>query len=66
MDLYDYKDLYENYGDYLTPKELAIYLRIHYNTVYELLCTRKIRGKRIGRKWLIPKHRIVDFLNQTT
>lgn len=61
----EYTDLYENYGDYLTPKELATYLGIHYNTVYELLSKRKIKGKRIGRKWRIPRHRVVEFLEQT-
>ena len=61
----EYSDLYENYGDYLTPKELATYLGVHYNTVYELLNNRKILGKKIGRTWRIPRHRVVDYLEQT-
>ena len=66
MDQKEYNDLYQNYGDYLTPKELATYLNIHYNTACELLKKRKILGKKIGRTWRIPRYRVVDFLNQTT
>lgn len=62
MNSREYSDLYENYGDFLTPKELAIYLKIHYNTACDLLRTRKIIGKKIGNFWRVPRHRIVDFL----
>ena len=53
-----------DYGDVLTVKELAEVLRIGKNAAYSLVRDGKVVGIRVGRKLLIPKIRIVDFLNE--
>jgi excisionase family DNA binding protein len=59
-----YPVLYEKYNDTLTLKDLANYLDISYNTACRLLKERAILGKRVGREWRIPRHRVVDFLEK--
>ena len=50
------------YGDVLTVIETAKVLRIGKNAAYELVRDGKITSIRVGRKYLIPKQCILDFL----
>ena len=59
----DYKNLHEKYGDYLTAKELAEYLRICDNTAYKLLKKKHIKARRVGNNWRIPSANVIKFLN---
>ena len=63
MDINNFNDLFSKYGDHLTAHELAEYLGICNNTVYILLKTRKIKGRRVGSKWIITRTNIIKFLN---
>jgi len=58
-----YKDLFENYGDHLTVKELAKYLGVCDNTVYKLLRTRRIKGRRVGTDWRITRENVMKLLD---
>ena len=58
----NYSDLYTNYGDYLTVEQVATYLAVSENLVYTLLKKRRLKGRKIGRAWRIPKARIVEYL----
>jgi len=58
-----YKNLHEKYGDYLTAKELAEYLRICENTAYRLLRKKYIKARRVGNNWRIPSVNIIKFLD---
>ncbi|WP_138206386.1 helix-turn-helix domain-containing protein [Haloimpatiens lingqiaonensis] len=46
-----------------TPKEVAPMLRIHVNSVYELVATGELRSIRVGRKILISETAIGEFIN---
>ena len=52
----------KDYPDILTPNELAIILRIGKNATYALLHDDIIRHKRNGKKYLIPKKNVIDYL----
>ena len=59
-----YQNLFEKYNDILTIPELAAYLRIGRNKAYELVNTRKIKGKRIGSEWRIARKNVIDYLER--
>jgi excisionase family DNA binding protein len=52
----------EDYGDVLTVRELAAILRIGKNAAYALISDGAIVSVRVGRKYLVPKNCILDFL----
>ena len=56
------KEMFENYPDVLKVEELMQMLHIGRNRVYELLSTNAIRNIRIGRRYIIPKTGVIEFL----
>jgi excisionase family DNA binding protein len=46
-----------------TPEEVSQILGLHLNTVYRHLRNKKIRGKQIGRLWLIPASTVANLLD---
>ena len=52
-------------NDALTPPEVAAYLRIAKNTVYELIRRGELRAYRIGRKVRIDRQDIEAYMRQT-
>lgn len=55
----------KDYPDILTVKEVAEILRIGKNMVYQMLQTNTICSRRVGRKFLIPKKCVIDYINET-
>ncbi|GHV13299.1 hypothetical protein FACS1894219_07920 [Clostridia bacterium] len=55
----------DNYRDVLTVKELAEVLRIGKNAAYDLVRTRAVASVRIGRKYLVPKRKVIEFLGDS-
>jgi len=53
------------YPDVLTVKELANILGIGINKAYELVNLRVIGSKRIGRRIVIPKLCVIDYLESS-
>jgi len=53
------------YPDVLTVKELANALGIGINKAYELVNFRVIGSKRIGRRIVIPKVCVIDYLESS-
>lgn len=51
------------YRDVLTPDELAKALGISQKSAYQLLHDGTIGFKRIGKKYLVPKVCVLDYLN---
>lgn len=51
------------YPDVLTVQQLAEVLGIGNNKAYELIKQRTIGCKRIGRRIIIPKTCLIDFLH---
>ena len=56
------KDMFSEYGDIVTVEEVMKMLQIGRVTVYNLLKTDKIHTLRIGKKYVIPKKSVIDFL----
>lgn len=55
--------MFENYSDVVTVKELCLMLKIGKNSAYGLLNSGTIVSIRIGRKFLIPKNEIIEYLS---
>lgn len=49
--------------DVMTPEELLVVLPIGRNSLYKLLKANAIKSLRVGKKYLIPKACLVDFLH---
>lgn len=45
-----------------TPHEIEILLQLSKNTVNAMLNSGKLRAVRCGRKWLIPRDALMEFL----
>lgn len=54
--------MFEDYKDVVTTKELQTMLRIGKDTAYALLKNKKIPSIRIGKKYLIPKENVINYL----
>ena len=57
--------MFNEYHDVLTVEQLAEALGIGKNKAYELINNHVIGYKRIGRKILIPKCCLIDFMNSS-
>lgn len=52
----------KDYPDVLTPRQVAEVLGICENSVYRLIRQRAIGSRRIGRKIIVPKVCVMDYL----
>lgn len=50
------------YPDVMTVKQLSQALHIGMNSAYALLNSRMIGSRRIGKKYIIPKSCVIDYL----
>lgn len=58
-----YNNLFKEYPDVVRVYQLKEMLpKIGKNKIYELLKNKKIRSKRIGRTYYIPKISIINYL----
>jgi len=53
---------FDNYPDIVTPEDIQKMLRLGRNSVYNLLKQGKIKSLRVGKKYLIPKTSVINFL----
>lgn len=51
--------------DILTVEEMAKVLRIGINAAYALVHDGTIRTRRVGRKYLVPKKCVLDYIEET-
>ena len=56
------KRFLKNYPDVLTPKDLMEFLGVCESTVYDLLKRGVIKSIKIGKKYLIPKLSVENFM----
>jgi len=54
--------MFENYPHVITISDLMTMLNIGKSTAYSLLQNNKIQHIKIGRKYVIPKHSVIDFV----
>ena len=48
---------------WLSVEETAELLGVHTNTVYTYLASKQIPARRLGRKWIISRQQITEWLN---
>lgn len=54
--------MFNSYPDILTVKQMAQALHISENSAYRLVSSRTIGCKRIGRKIIVPKQCLIDYV----
>ena len=54
--------LLEEYKDVINIKELCEILNIGKNTAYKLLKNNDIPNRRLGKKYIIPKFGVIEYL----
>ncbi len=54
--------MFEGYADILSVSDVMKALCIGRNSVYQLLRTGKLHHLKIGRKYLIPKPYLIEFI----
>jgi excisionase family DNA binding protein len=47
----------------LTIKETAVYLKVHFHTVYDLVRTKELPALKIGRAYRIPKEKLDEWIS---
>ena len=57
------KTMFESYPDVITPADIQSMLHIGRNAAYQLLRDGKIAAIRVGKKYVIPKSSVVEFLH---
>lgn len=55
-------DLFNTYPDVVSIDEIQKMLRIGKNAVYELLKTKKLKSIKVGKKYIVPKKYVIEFL----
>ncbi len=55
--------MFENYNDVLTVNEVCNALSIGKNKLYQLLKSSTIKSIKIGKKYIIPKIYLIDYIN---
>lgn len=57
------QNLISNYPDVLSVEDLQNILRIGRSATYTLLKENKIKTLKIGKRYIIPKQSVIDYLN---
>lgn len=55
-------EMFKDYPDVLTPGDLQKILRIGKNSTYKLLNENRIETIKIGKKYIIPKINVINYL----
>ena len=56
--------MFEEYPDVVTFEDVCNMLSLSRNTVYTLLRKKKIKNKKIGRVYRIPKRYVIEYINE--
>jgi len=54
--------MFTNYPDIVSIEQMMIMLNLGKSSVYGLLKAHLIRHVRVGRKYIVPKQSVIDFL----
>lgn len=55
-------DLFNNYPDVVSVEDIQQMLRIGKNKVYALLKNNSIKSIKVGKRYIVPKKYVIDFL----
>ncbi len=54
--------MFDSYPDVVSVEEIQQMLRIGKNAVYQLLKEGEIKSIKVGKRYVVPKKYIIDFL----
>lgn len=57
--------MFEEYPDVVTFEDVCKMLSLSRNTVYTLLRKKKIKNRKIGRVYRIPKRYVIEYINES-
>lgn len=60
------QELFSEYDDILSIEDVMDMLHIGKNTVYSLLRNNEIRNLKIGKRYIIPKQSVINFITAVT
>lgn len=55
-------DLFNSYPDVVSVEDIQQMLRIGKNKVYNLLKNNSIKSIKVGKRYIVPKKYVIDFL----
>lgn len=58
--------MFSDYGDIVSIEDIMRMLHIGKTAVYNLLKSKTIRSVRVGRKYIVPKTSIIEFVEKST
>ena len=56
-------DLFKEYNDVVDIDDLQKMLKIGRSSAYEIVKTGRIKTVKIGKRYIIPKQSVIEFLN---
>lgn len=56
-------DLFKEYNDVVDIDDLQRMLKIGRSSAYEIVKTGRIKTVKIGKRYIIPKQSVIEFLN---
>ena len=56
------ENMFESYSDIVSVNDIMCMLGIGKSSVYGLLKSNQIKHVRVGRKYIIPKQSVIDFI----
>lgn len=56
--------MFDSYPDVVSVEEIQQMLRIGKNAVYQLLKDGAIKSIKVGKRYVVPKKYIIDFLTE--
>lgn len=55
--------MFQNYPDIVSVEDIADMLNLGKSSVYSLLQSDQIRHVRVGKKYIVPKQAVIDFVS---
>lgn len=62
----NYNEIFKDYPDVLSIAQLQEMLHIGRNTAYGILKDGTIKSVKLGKRYIIPKTGVIDFINSIT
>ena len=60
------KEMFTEYDEILSIEDVMEILHIGKNSVYSLLKSNEIRNIRVGKRYIVPKQSVINFINAIT
>ena len=60
------KEMFTEYNEILSIEDVMEILHIGKNSVYSLLKSNEIRNIRVGKRYIVPKQSVINFITAIT